>query len=71
MAGVGLAPREVRLALLALGLLAAGVLGPVGPWSSFQRGDLILGGALGLITLLATVTVVQRILQVRTQTREG
>jgi phosphatidylinositol phosphate synthase len=86
MANVGLAPREVRLALLALGLLAAGVLGPVGPWTfvcpegelgscvspdAFQRGDLLLGGALGLITILAAVTVVQRIVQVRTQTREG
>jgi CDP-diacylglycerol--glycerol-3-phosphate 3-phosphatidyltransferase len=86
MASVGLAPREVRLALLAVGLLVAGVLGPVGPWTfvcpanqlvscaspdAFQRGDLILGCALGLIAILATVTVVQRILQVRTQTREG
>ena len=65
MAAIGLAPREVRLVILAIGLMLApqvigGMSGPVG-----------MGGALGLITILATITVIQRILHVRAQAREG
>jgi len=60
MANVGLAPREVRIVILALGLLTAG-------GASLDA----LGLALGLIAVLATVTTVQRILHIRAQSREG
>jgi phosphatidylglycerophosphate synthase len=50
MAAVGLAPREVRIIILTLGLLLGGLSG--GIW---------LAAALGLITILATITALQRI----------
>ncbi len=86
LANIGLAPREVRLALLTVGLLAASIVGPVGPPTfdcpsdllvsclppdAFVAADIALGGTLALITILATVTTIQRILHVRTQSREG
>jgi phosphatidylglycerophosphate synthase len=49
MANVGLAPREVRLVILTVGVALAGV-----------NLD-ILGFTLGLITVLATITTIQRI----------
>jgi phosphatidylglycerophosphate synthase len=60
LANVGLAPREVRIVILALGLLTAG--------GSTLDG---LGLALGLIAVLATITTAQRILHVRAQAKEG
>jgi CDP-diacylglycerol--glycerol-3-phosphate 3-phosphatidyltransferase len=88
LAAVGLAPREVRLVILAIGLVAAGIAGGVGPetlvtcpanvggcvdvLASLHRGgNGILGPTLGLITVLATVTTIQRILHVRAQAKEG
>ncbi|HUQ44525.1 MAG TPA: CDP-alcohol phosphatidyltransferase family protein [Candidatus Limnocylindria bacterium] len=78
MANVGLAPREVRIAILTLGLLAAGIVPttavvcvkapcqqPIG------LGMGILVGSLALIAILATITTIQRILHVRAQSREG
>ena len=78
MANIGLAPREVRLAILTVGLLAAGLLPgerivcvmapcpqPIG------AGLFILLGALAVITLLATITTIQRVLHVRAQAKEG
>lgn len=72
MAAVGIMPREVRLVILAVGLLAAGFLGPVGPWptAAFQPADLSLALALGVITLGATITTIQRILHVRRQAKQ-
>ena len=76
MANVGLAPREVRTAILVAGLLVVQFAGPIGPWTfacatdlliqclapdAYHAGDLVVGGALGLIGLLATITAVQRI----------
>ncbi len=58
MAAVGLAPREVRVVILGVGLIGAGLVGGVAPGST---GANILGGALLLITVLATITVIQRI----------
>lgn len=58
MAAVGLAPREVRVVILGIGLIGAGLLGGVTPDAA---GQTILGGALALIVILATVTVIQRI----------
>ena len=60
MAAVGFAPREVRTAILGVGLVGAGVVGGT-------TSNNILGLALGAIVLLATVTVIQRILFVRKQ----
>jgi CDP-diacylglycerol--glycerol-3-phosphate 3-phosphatidyltransferase len=67
MANVGLAPREVRIVILTIGLIAAGLL-PGFPADTDQPGGLAyplsalaLEVALGLIAVLATITVVQRI----------
>jgi phosphatidylglycerophosphate synthase len=59
MAAVGLAPREVRVVILAIGLIGAGLVGGVAPAST---GANVLGGALLLIAVLATITVIQRIM---------
>jgi phosphatidylglycerophosphate synthase len=77
MAAVGLAPREVRLAILGLGLIAAGLLpgfptdtnGPGG--LAYPLSAVALNIALGLIAVLATITTIQRILHVLAQSREG
>jgi phosphatidylglycerophosphate synthase len=53
MAAVGLAPREVRIIILTIGLLPGGLSG--GIW---------LAAALALITILATITALQRIVYV-------
>jgi CDP-diacylglycerol--glycerol-3-phosphate 3-phosphatidyltransferase len=60
MAAVGLAPREVRLVLLSLGLLIAGLAGA-------PQASQVLAVALGLIAILATITVIQRIIHVTKQ----
>jgi phosphatidylglycerophosphate synthase len=60
MANVGVAPREVRLVLLTLGLLASGV-------STAASSEQILDVTLALITLLATITTIQRIIHVTRQ----
>ena len=86
MASVGLAPREVRVAILSIGLIWLGLIGrglvcdelpnplaPPAPPCNFL-GDLgsgILVGTLGLIAILATITVIQRVLHVRSQAKEG
>jgi CDP-diacylglycerol---glycerol-3-phosphate 3-phosphatidyltransferase len=62
MAAVGLAPREVRIVILTLGLLVAGFLG-----GATGQGATVLAVALGLITVLATITVIQRIVHVLRQ----
>jgi phosphatidylglycerophosphate synthase len=64
MAGVGLAPREVRLVILTVGLVAVGLLDPASTRPA-------LGATLGIIAVLATITTIQRILHVRAQAREG
>lgn len=85
MASVGLAPREIRVVILAVGLLACGLFGglgldecPAGLEDTLldcfvvagRDGEAPLGIALGLITILATITTIQRILYVRNQARE-
>ena len=77
MASVGLAPREVRVTILGLGLIAAGLL-PGLPTDTAGAGGaayplsgLALVLSLGLITILATITVIQRVVHVRAQSREG
>jgi CDP-diacylglycerol---glycerol-3-phosphate 3-phosphatidyltransferase len=57
MAAVGLMPREIRLVILSLGLILAGA----------TTNLTILSGALGIIAVGATITVIQRIVHVRNQ----
>ena len=63
MAAVGIMPREVRIVILSSGLVLAGLLGP-------STGVLVLQVALAIIALGATITVIQRILHVRRQSRQ-
>jgi phosphatidylglycerophosphate synthase len=80
MAAVGIMPREIRLVILSVGLVAAGAFGvpilqpPAGATcieSCIQTGGIVLLGALVIIALGATVTVIQRILHVRNQARSA
>jgi phosphatidylglycerophosphate synthase len=79
MAAVGLAPREVRIVILAVGLLTAGWFGGVVAFPpnalqaipeywSYGRAPLAL--SLGLVTAGATITTIQRILHVRHQAKQ-
>ncbi|HEY4752346.1 MAG TPA: CDP-alcohol phosphatidyltransferase family protein, partial [Candidatus Limnocylindrales bacterium] len=67
MANVGFAPREVRLVILTIGLVLAGIL-PGMPADStpgvtaYPQNMLVLELALGLIAVLATITTIQRII---------
>ena len=73
MAAVGVMPREVRLVILSLGL----VLAPVPIYEAVPAGTACAGpcelqggtllGALAVIAVGATITVIQRILHVRSQ----
>jgi CDP-diacylglycerol--glycerol-3-phosphate 3-phosphatidyltransferase len=63
MAAVGLAPREVRTVVLGVGMIIAGFMG-IGPGTT---GATVLGLTLGVIAVLATITVIQRILFVHRQ----
>ena len=70
MAAVGLAPREVRIVILTIGLIGAGVVGTgfqstcdtCAGGMAYPLGALVLEAALGLIAVLATITTIQRIL---------
>ncbi len=70
-ANVGLAPREVRVVILSVGLIVAGLLAPtrhslrVGPIEWWY----VLVGSLALIAILATLTTIQRILFVYRQSK--
>lgn len=65
MAAIGLAPREVRTVILGVALVGAGIFGVTDAWS--DPGSLVLALGLGLIAVLATITVIQRIRFVVTQ----
>jgi phosphatidylglycerophosphate synthase len=76
MANVGLAPREIRVAILGIGLVVTGLL-PGFPTDVDVPGErayplsaVALELTLGLIAILATITTIQRILHVRAQARE-
>jgi archaetidylinositol phosphate synthase len=75
MANVGVAPREVRLVILTIGLLATGALGGLGSdrllldlmdsfWNAARP---VLFTTLALIAILATFTTIQRIVHVTRQ----
>jgi hypothetical protein len=83
MASVGVMPREVRLVVLSLGLLLTGVEGTANPFLQLQTIDLPGGTlalpwagerwlvlALGVITVGATITTIQRIIHVRHQAKQ-
>jgi CDP-diacylglycerol--glycerol-3-phosphate 3-phosphatidyltransferase len=74
MANVGVAPREVRIIIVTVGLLLTGayggivrpvtVFGAVDPW---WAGRPALAISLGLVAVLATITTIQRIVHVMRQ----
>ena len=78
MAAVGVMPREIRLVILSLGLVLAGILG-----ASFEApaegagsaaippGIAALFLALAIITIGSVITVIQRILHVRSQAKSA
>jgi phosphatidylglycerophosphate synthase len=76
MANVGFAPREVRLVILTVGLVLAGIL-PGLPAdstpgaSAYPQNMLVLELALGLIAILATITTIQRIIATLRQAAES
>ena len=79
MAAVGIMPREVRLAVLSVGLILAGLLGTRPQFvdeSSGAGGMAVPLGvsalfvALGVITIGSTITTIQRILHVRSQANQ-
>jgi phosphatidylglycerophosphate synthase len=72
MANVGVAPREIRILILTIGLVWAGLLPGVdlrecdNPWlmcitDDLQGGYAPLAASLALIAVLATITTIQRI----------
>ncbi|HYH92717.1 MAG TPA: CDP-alcohol phosphatidyltransferase family protein [Candidatus Saccharimonadales bacterium] len=77
MAAVGLMPREIRLVILSLGLVVAGLAGGVGWYpvpagevrvdDPLRTGSIVLLLALAAIAVGGTITVIQRILHVRAQ----
>lgn len=85
MAAVGIMPREVRLAILSLGLILTGIEGTVNPFLVLHTislpggidlalpwaGERWLALALAIITLGSTITVIQRILHVRSQAKSA
>jgi phosphatidylglycerophosphate synthase len=69
MAGVGVAPREVRIIILTVGLVAVHMGGGLHELAG-SDGRTPLAVTLFLIAILATITVVQRIVHVMNQARE-
>jgi phosphatidylglycerophosphate synthase len=69
MANIGLAPREVRIAILTVGLVLTGLMGGVAMddggrmvlLDSWGAGRWPLAISLGVIAVLATITTIQRI----------
>jgi phosphatidylglycerophosphate synthase len=79
MAAVGVMPREVRLIILSLGLVLAGILGaswdiPDGAGAGGLATPLGVDAlflALAIITIGSIITVIQRILHVRSQAKSA
>lgn len=77
MASIGLAPREVRVVILAIGLTAAGMTSstiadyPAGITPPTPLWWTFLVGSLALIAILATLTTIQRILFVYRQSKSS
>ena len=79
MAAIGVMPREIRLVILSLGLVLAGILGAsfAAPDAQGAGGAAIPPGiaalfiALAIITIGSVITVIQRILHVRSQAKSA
>jgi CDP-diacylglycerol--glycerol-3-phosphate 3-phosphatidyltransferase len=77
MAAVGIMPREVRLVILSAGLIVGGLLGTAPVYIDDSGVGIYPGGAyviviaLGIIAIGSTITVIQRILHVRSQARSA
>ncbi len=76
MAAVGLMPREIRLIILCGGLVVGGLLGTEvvtagegAGGATIPLGILVIEGALAIIAIGATITVIQRVLHTRAQAR--
>ena len=74
MANVGIAPREVRMVIVTIGLLLTGALGGIvrpvtvyGAVDYWWAGRPALAVSLALIAILATITTIQRIVHVMRQ----
>ena len=72
LAAVGIMPREIRLVILSLGLVLAGLLGaaPTGG-GALPTGIAALFLALGIILVGSIITVIQRIVFVRRQAKQS
>jgi phosphatidylglycerophosphate synthase len=78
MAAIGLAPREVRIAILTVGLLVTGLAGGVALddggrmvlLDGWGAGRWPLAISLGVIAVLATITTIQRIVHTIDQAHE-
>jgi phosphatidylglycerophosphate synthase len=70
MAAIGFAPREVRVAILTIGLLLTHLGGGLSHMTFPAAGASWLALTLGLITILATITTIQRIVHVVLQSRK-
>ena len=70
MASIGLAPREIRVLILVIGLVVTGLAGGVGTmfWPN-GAGSTAMFGSLIAITVLATITTIQRIYFVYQQSK--
>ena len=76
MAAVGVMPREIRLVILCGGLVLGGLLGTGADsggegagGAAIPVGILVIEGALAIIAIGATITVIQRVLHTRSQAR--
>jgi CDP-diacylglycerol--glycerol-3-phosphate 3-phosphatidyltransferase len=76
MAAIGVMPREIRLVILSGGLIAGGLIGTTAGaagegagGASVPPGILVIEGALAIIAIGATITVIQRVLHTRAQAR--
>ena len=70
LAAVGVMPREVRLVILSLGLVLAGILGAEPTGGAMPTGITALFLALGIILVGSIITVIQRIVFVRRQAKQ-
>ena len=64
-------PREIRLVILCGGLVLGGLLGTgvAVAGAATPNGILVIEGALAIIAIGATITVIQRVLHTRAQAR--
>ena len=70
LAAVGIMPREVRLVILSVGLILAGILGAEPTGGALPTGIAALFLALGIILVGSVITVIQRIVFVRRQANQ-